>query len=154
MNLLSLFIPLAAEKNVALTKESQTRHLCSGCKMPITDRYLLEALGLYWHEGCLKCNCCECKLGDIGSTLYSKANLILCKRDYLRSVFRVLLVEIFVDCLCQKRRSCFDLNATALAKLIQNTFILIHPLGKANYKMSTKHGTASLKTHINLSNDN
>ncbi|XP_020618877.1 LIM domain only protein 3-like [Orbicella faveolata] len=73
-----------AAENVELTKQSQTRHLCSGCKMPINDRYLLEALGLYWHEGCLKCNCCECKLGDIGSTLYNKANLILCKRDYLR----------------------------------------------------------------------
>ena len=75
-----------ATENKNLVKTEQNAHLCSGCKMPITDRYLLEALGLYWHEGCLKCNCCECKLGDIGSTLYNKANLILCKRDYLRSV--------------------------------------------------------------------
>lgn len=67
--------------------------------MPITDRYLLEALGMYWHEGCLKCNCCECKLGDIGSTLYNKANLILCKRDYLRSVKIALLLSIFDDLL-------------------------------------------------------
>lgn len=65
-------------------KKSQRKHTCSGCDLPITDRYLLEALGRYWHETCLKCNCCECKLGDIGSTLYSKANLILCKTDYLR----------------------------------------------------------------------
>ena len=81
----SLHLYLATE-NKSLVKTAQNAHLCSGCKMPITDRYLLEALGLYWHEGCLKCNCCECKLGDIGSTLYNKANLILCKRDYLRSV--------------------------------------------------------------------
>lgn len=81
----SLHLYLATEKK-SLVKTEQNAHLCSGCKMPITDRYLLEALGLYWHEGCLKCNCCECKLGDIGSTLYNKANLILCKRDYLRSV--------------------------------------------------------------------
>lgn len=81
----SLHLYLATE-NKSLVKTEQNAHLCSGCKMPITDRYLLEALGLYWHEGCLKCNCCECKLGDIGSTLYNKANLILCKRDYLRSV--------------------------------------------------------------------
>ena len=67
-------------------QETQDKNMCSGCQLPITDRYLLEALGRYWHEGCLKCNCCECKLGDIGSTLYSKANLILCKRDYLRLV--------------------------------------------------------------------
>ena len=81
----SLHLYLATE-NKSLVKTEQNAHLCSGCKMPITDRYLLEALGLYWHESCLKCNCCECKLGDIGSTLYNKANLILCKRDYLRSV--------------------------------------------------------------------
>lgn len=81
----SLHLYLATESK-SLVKTEQNAHLCSGCKMPITDRYLLEALGLYWHEGCLKCNCCECKLGDIGSTLYNKANLILCKRDYLRSV--------------------------------------------------------------------
>ena len=85
VKLCSLHLYLATEDK-SLVKTEQNSHLCSGCKMPITDRYLLEALGLYWHEGCLKCNCCECKLGDIGSTLYNKANLILCKRDYLRSV--------------------------------------------------------------------
>jgi hypothetical protein len=37
-----------------------------------------------WHEDCLKCACCDCRLGETGSTLYLKANLILCKRDYLR----------------------------------------------------------------------
>jgi hypothetical protein len=37
-----------------------------------------------WHEDCLKCACCDCRLGEAGSTLYVKANLILCKRDYLR----------------------------------------------------------------------
>lgn len=57
---------------------------CAGCCKPITDRYLLKALDLYWHEDCLKCGCCDCRLGEVGSTLYTKANLILCKRDYLR----------------------------------------------------------------------
>lgn len=47
-------------------------------------RYLLKALDLYWHEDCLKCGCCECRLGEVGSSLYTRANLILCKRDYLR----------------------------------------------------------------------
>lgn len=50
----------------------------------IIFRYLLKALDLYWHEDCLKCGCCDCRLGEVGSTLYTKANLILCKRDYLR----------------------------------------------------------------------
>lgn len=57
---------------------------CAGCCKPITERFLLKALDLYWHEDCLKCGCCDCRLGEVGSTLYTKANLILCKRDYLR----------------------------------------------------------------------
>ncbi|XP_074025944.1 uncharacterized protein isoform X1 [Leptinotarsa decemlineata] len=57
---------------------------CAGCGKRIGDRFLLKALDLFWHEDCLKCGCCDCRLGEVGSTLYTKANLILCKRDYLR----------------------------------------------------------------------
>ncbi|XP_023244292.1 LIM domain only protein 3-like isoform X2 [Centruroides vittatus] len=57
---------------------------CSGCRKPIRERYLLKALDQFWHEDCLKCACCDCRLGEVGSTLFTKANLILCKRDYLR----------------------------------------------------------------------
>ena len=57
---------------------------CSGCKKSIIDRYLLKALDQYWHEDCLKCSCCDCRLGEVGSTLFAKANLLLCRRDYLR----------------------------------------------------------------------
>ncbi|GLV35467.1 Beadex [Carabus blaptoides fortunei] len=57
---------------------------CAGCGKNITERFLLKALDLFWHEDCLKCGCCDCRLGEVGSTLYTKANLILCKRDYLR----------------------------------------------------------------------
>ncbi|XP_069819698.1 LIM domain only protein 3 isoform X1 [Dendropsophus ebraccatus] len=57
---------------------------CAACNRKIKDRYLLKALDKYWHEDCLKCACCECRLGEVGSTLYTKANLILCRRDYLR----------------------------------------------------------------------
>ncbi|XP_058401902.1 rhombotin-1 [Diceros bicornis minor] len=57
---------------------------CAGCHRKIKDRYLLKALDKYWHEDCLKCACCDCRLGEVGSTLYTKANLILCRRDYLR----------------------------------------------------------------------
>lgn len=59
---------------------------CAGCSKPIMERFLLKALDLFWHEDCLKCGCCDCRLGEVGSTLYTKANLILCKRDYLRWV--------------------------------------------------------------------
>lgn len=60
------------------------QHECAGCGKLITERFLLRALDLFWHEDCLKCGCCDCRLGEVGSTLYTKANLILCKRDYLR----------------------------------------------------------------------
>lgn len=57
---------------------------CAGCGKKIQDRYLLKAMDMYWHEDCLKCGCCDCRLGEVGSTLYTKGNLLLCKRDYLR----------------------------------------------------------------------
>lgn len=67
-----------------------TARECAGCRKRITERFLLKALDLFWHEDCLKCGCCDCRLGEVGSTLYNRANLILCKRDYLRLVrFRV-----------------------------------------------------------------
>ena len=83
----------------------QQQHLCAGCGLSIKDRYLLQvyklspttnkstlndvkldhqALDCYWHEDCLKCGCCGCRLGEVGSNLFTRANLILCKRDYLR----------------------------------------------------------------------
>ncbi|XP_022166146.1 LIM domain transcription factor LMO4.2-like isoform X2 [Myzus persicae] len=57
---------------------------CAGCGKHITDRFLLKALDLFWHEDCLMCGCCGCRLGEVGSTLYTKANMILCKKDYFR----------------------------------------------------------------------
>ncbi|XP_029041620.1 LIM domain only protein 3 isoform X2 [Osmia lignaria lignaria] len=66
------------------SKNGTTQQECAGCGKTITERYLLKALDLYWHEDCLKCGCCDCRLGEVGSTLFTKANLILCKRDYLR----------------------------------------------------------------------
>ncbi|TRY92988.1 hypothetical protein DNTS_003492 [Danionella cerebrum] len=68
---------------------------CAGCNRKIKDRYLLKALDKYWHEDCLKCACCDCRLGEVGSTLYTKANLILCRRDYLSN--KASLVRRGVD---------------------------------------------------------
>ncbi|KAK3924751.1 Rhombotin-1 [Frankliniella fusca] len=57
---------------------------CAPRSLLLIRRYLLKALDMLWHEDCLKCGCCDCRLGEVGSTLYTKANLLLCRRDYLR----------------------------------------------------------------------
>ncbi|CAG9860138.1 unnamed protein product [Phyllotreta striolata] len=76
-------VPVSSTPNTLSTTGGATRE-CAGCGKRILDRFLLKALDLFWHEDCLKCGCCDCRLGEVGSTLYTKANLILCKRDYLR----------------------------------------------------------------------
>jgi len=75
---------VASGGGVGGAKSSTSAHLCAGCGVSITDRYLLKAVNKFWHEDCLKCGACDCRLGEVGSTLYEKANLILCRRDYLR----------------------------------------------------------------------
>lgn len=76
--------PTAVSVSTAANSAASGARECAGCGKRITERYLLKALDLFWHEDCLKCGCCDCRLGEVGSTLYTKANLILCKRDYLR----------------------------------------------------------------------
>lgn len=79
-------LPASAQQpqsNGAPTQPPQPQ-ICAGCNKVIADRFLLKALDQLWHEDCLKCGCCDCRLGEVGSTLYTRANLILCKRDYLR----------------------------------------------------------------------
>ena len=66
------------------SSQNNSSQICAGCGKHIMDRFLLRALDLLWHEDCLKCGCCDCRLGEVGSTLYTKGNLMLCKRDYLR----------------------------------------------------------------------
>ncbi|CAD1479130.1 unnamed protein product, partial [Heterotrigona itama] len=46
--------------------------------------YLLKVLDMFWHEDCLKCNSCNCRLVEAGPSLFIKSNLILCKKDYLK----------------------------------------------------------------------
>lgn len=59
-------------------------NICAACARPIKERYLLVALDKQWHEDCLKCACCDCRLGEVGSSLFTHADKILCRRDFLR----------------------------------------------------------------------
>lgn len=71
--------------SVIKTERSVDRaHFCVKCDKQIQDRYFLKALNAFWHENCLKCSCCDCRLADVGSTLFTRENVILCKSDYLR----------------------------------------------------------------------
>ncbi|XP_027621562.1 rhombotin-2 isoform X1 [Tupaia chinensis] len=57
---------------------------CGGCQQSIGDRYFLKAIDQYWHEDCLSCDLCGCRLGEGGRRLYYKLGRKLCRRDYLR----------------------------------------------------------------------
>jgi hypothetical protein len=57
---------------------------CANCMQCIRDRFMLKALDRYFHEDCLKCACCDCRLGEMDCKLYLKENMILCKQDYLK----------------------------------------------------------------------
>lgn len=59
---------------------------CGGCQQSIGDRFFLKAIEQYWHEDCLSCDLCGCRLGEVGRRLYYKLGRKLCRRDYLRSV--------------------------------------------------------------------
>lgn len=50
----------------------------------IMDRFFLHALDRYWHNSCLKCSCCHEILADMGSSCFTRSNMILCKSDYSR----------------------------------------------------------------------
>lgn len=76
-------LPAPGVSLVSLQSREKPRG-CAGCNRKIRDRFMLQALDRFWHEDCLKCACCDCRLGRVGSSLYTRANLILCRRDYLR----------------------------------------------------------------------
>ncbi|XP_052007755.1 uncharacterized protein LOC127661193 isoform X1 [Xyrauchen texanus] len=56
---------------------------CGGCQQSIGDRFFLKAIEQYWHEDCLSCDLCGCRLGEVGRRLYYKLGRKLCRRDYL-----------------------------------------------------------------------
>lgn len=61
-----------------------SEYVCAACARPIRERYLLMALDKHWHEDCLKCACCDCRLGEVGSSLFTHSDKLLCRRDFLR----------------------------------------------------------------------
>jgi len=87
-----------------MTTSNSSPNKCSGCQRVIRDRYLLKAVDKFWHEDCLRCSCCGYRLGEVGCTLFTKAGLLLCKRDYLR-----LFGESGFCCVCSKLIPAFEM---------------------------------------------
>lgn len=77
----------SARSSISASASSSNKsfaYTCSGCNKPIKrDKYLLKACDNYWHEDCLRCDRCHGRLGELGSTLYTKSSMNLCRKDYL-----------------------------------------------------------------------
>ncbi|KAG8539763.1 hypothetical protein GDO81_020397 [Engystomops pustulosus] len=78
---------------------------CGGCQQNIGDRYFLKAIDQYWHEDCLSCDLCGCRLGEVGRRLYYKLGRKLCRRDYLR-----LFGQDGLCASCDKRIRAFEMT--------------------------------------------
>lgn len=76
--------PTETVADIIVDATTTTNNICAGCSRPIREQFLLEALDKRWHEDCLKCACCECRLGEVGSSLFVHLDKIFCRRDYLR----------------------------------------------------------------------
>jgi hypothetical protein len=60
---------------------------CKGCGLFINDQYIFKVLpDMYWHERCLKCAECHCKLIE-NTTCFVKNGRAFCKSDYARLFF-------------------------------------------------------------------
>ncbi|CAF0816606.1 unnamed protein product [Brachionus calyciflorus] len=58
--------------------------LCMGCGLVIKDQFVLKCTPeLQWHENCLKCAECDCKLRE-NATCFVKNGKAYCKTDYTR----------------------------------------------------------------------
>ncbi|RNA27711.1 Insulin enhancer [Brachionus plicatilis] len=58
--------------------------VCMGCGLSIQDQFVLKCSpDLQWHESCLKCCECSCKLGE-NATCFVKSGKAYCKSDYAR----------------------------------------------------------------------
>lgn len=57
---------------------------CTGCGCNILDAGLLRLADSYWHSDCLRCSVCQARLQDIGTTCFTRDEMILCRTDYIR----------------------------------------------------------------------
>ncbi|VDO09909.1 unnamed protein product [Rodentolepis nana] len=63
---------------------SRNTNTCVGCGLLIFDRIIFSAMDQKWHNACLRCHCCGGRLAEMGTSLFNRGNMILCRQDYLR----------------------------------------------------------------------
>lgn len=63
---------------------SGNTNICVGCGHLIFDRILFSAMDQKWHNACLRCHCCGGRLAEMGTSLFNRGNMILCRQDYLK----------------------------------------------------------------------
>lgn len=91
-------VSTGATNNNSNKIQTKTPVTCAGCKKLIKrDKFLLMANDKYWHENCLRCDRCNIRLGELGSSLFHKNDMNLCRQDYLE-----MFGKSGVCSLCQK----------------------------------------------------
>jgi hypothetical protein len=63
--------------------DQNTCHICSACKIIITDQFYLRVGSKIYHESCLQCAICQIAL-DKQQTCFFKGLQILCRQDYYK----------------------------------------------------------------------
>jgi hypothetical protein len=61
--------------------KDDSHELCTGCKQPINDRYLLKILSKPWHVECVKCSDCQELLNE---KCYTRDFKLFCRADYFK----------------------------------------------------------------------
>ena len=85
---LQLLEPQAFLRLGEVSIDTKRTQQCTGCGCNILDAGLLRLAESYWHTDCLRCSVCQGRLQDIGTTCFTRDEMILCRTDYIR--YRVI----------------------------------------------------------------
>ncbi|KAK6195461.1 hypothetical protein SNE40_000889 [Patella caerulea] len=67
------------EKPGKMPTQALHKEMCTGCQMPIEDRFLLKVMENSWHETCLQCALCQMPLSG---SCFVRDRKLYCKTDY------------------------------------------------------------------------
>uniref|UniRef100_A0A3Q3J3J4 Rhombotin-2 n=1 Tax=Monopterus albus TaxID=43700 RepID=A0A3Q3J3J4_MONAL len=79
---------------------------CGGCQQSIGDRFFLKAIEQYWHEDCLSCDLCGCRLGEVGRECFHLPLSIVLKSSHPLRLFG----QDGLCASCEKRIRAFEMT--------------------------------------------